>query len=122
MLRHGLRAAALLAAVVLSLALAGCGASGASASPVATDHVDLPRSYKFAPAVITVPAGTTVTWTNDDNFTHSVEFDGEASPGQVLKPGESVTKSFDAAGSFHYICAFHAQDMEGTVIVTSPTG
>ena len=38
--------------------------------PGRDDSVDLPKSYKFAPAAITVTAGTTVTWTNDDNFTH----------------------------------------------------
>jgi plastocyanin len=118
---HGLRAAMLLAAVTLPLALAACGASGASAAPVATDKVDLPPSYKFVPAAITVPAGTTVTWTNHDNFTHSVQLDGVAAPGLVMKPGESVSQAFATAGTFHYVCTFHSQNMQGTVVVTGPT-
>ena len=52
------------------LLLAAC-APPAVTVPVATNRVDLPPSYKFEPALITVPDGTTVTWTNKDNFTHS---------------------------------------------------
>ncbi|HEU4571238.1 MAG TPA: plastocyanin/azurin family copper-binding protein [Candidatus Limnocylindrales bacterium] len=119
-----LRAGLLLAAAVAATSLAGCAASGtsgagASATLVATDHVDLPRSYKFAPTVITVAAGTTVTWTNDDNFTHSVELDGVAAPGLVMHPGESVSQQFATAGTFHYVCTFHPRDMQGTVVVTA---
>jgi plastocyanin len=114
-----LRAGLLLAAAAVAASLAGCAGSSASASPVATDKVDLPPSYKFAPEAITVAVGTTVTWTNNDNFTHSVQLDGVASPGLVMKPGESVTQTFATAGSFHYVCSFHAQEMQGTVIVTS---
>ena len=107
--------------MLVPLALAACaGGSGASPSSVATDHVDLPKSYRFAPPVVTVRAGTSVSWTNDDNFTHSVEFDGDTAPGQVMKPGESTTRAFPTAGTFHYICAFHPQNMKGTVVVTAP--
>ena len=118
--RGSLGAVVLLVAVGLSLA--ACGAtSGATASgPVATTHVDLPKSYKFVPAAIVVPAGSTVTWTNSDNFTHSVKFDGDASPGAVMKPGTSAMRTFETPGTYAYVCAFHPQDMKGTVVVTAP--
>ena len=77
---------------------------------MATDQVDLPRSYKFAPEDIVVPAGTTVTWTNNDNFTHSVRLldSGET---QMMKPGESVTHAFTALGAYQYDCSLHPKDM-----------
>ncbi len=83
---------------------------------MATDQVDLPRSYKFAPEDITVPVGTTVTWTNNDNFTHSVRLldGGEV---QMMKPGESVTHAFTGAGLFRYDCSLHPKDMQGSVLV-----
>lgn len=81
------------------------------ASPAAV-HIN---QFAFAPAVLTVPAGATVTWTNDDNFTHNVTFDGE--PGMQMRPGENVTKSFPTAGTFHYQCTLHPQNMQGTVTV-----
>jgi len=102
---------------VVVIALAGCsGGATANASPVATTNVDLPKSYRFSPPAIVVDVGATVTWTNDDNFTHNVTFDGE--PGAQLKPGASTTKTFSTAGTFHYQCTLHPQDMQGTVTVT----
>jgi plastocyanin len=104
--------------VALALAAIGCSSSGAAgnASPVATTSVDLPKSYKFAPAAITVVAGSTVTWTNDDNFTHSVRIEG-GTP-MVIKPGEKTTFTFDTPGTFKYDCSFHPQDMKGAVVVS----
>ena len=110
---HPLRPAlAVLFAVFLA---AGCQAAEPSA-PVATNQVDLPRSYKFAPADIVVPAGTTVTWTNNDNFTHSVRMldGGEV---KMMKPGESVTNVFTGPGLFQYDCSLHPKDMQGSVLV-----
>ena len=104
--------------VVLALGAIGCSSSGAAANagPVATTSVELPKSYKFAPTAITVTAGSTVTWTNDDNFTHSVRIEG-GTP-MVMKPGEKTTFTFDTPGTFKYDCSFHPQDMKGEVVVT----
>jgi plastocyanin len=105
------------AVVAGSVLLAACSA-GASAAPVATGHVDLPRSYKFAPAVITVALGTTVTWTNHDQFTHSVRLFDDGGQVLVMKPGERVSYTFEQPGLRHYDCSFHPHDMKGTVLVT----
>jgi plastocyanin len=103
------------------LALAGCAGPSAAAqsapTPVPTNVVDLPPSYKFEPAHISVSAGTTVTWTNHDNFTHSVKVDGQSEV-HVIHPGESTQITFSTPGDYHYICTFHTQDMQGTVSVT----
>ena len=107
-----------LLALLLLPVVAACAAAGGQAA-VATDHVDLPRLYRFAPASITVAPGTTVTWTNSDNFTHSVTFADDAAPGQVLAPGETVERTFDRVGTFTYVCTFHSQDMRGTVTVAT---
>jgi plastocyanin len=99
---------------------AACAATGAtSGSPVATTSVDLPPSYRFAPADITVATGATVTWTNDDHFTHSVQFLDGGLPAEPLtmQPGASVTFTFDRAGTFHYQCHLHPRDMTGSVTV-----
>jgi plastocyanin len=121
-LRSVARRLVLATAASSAIALAACsGSGGAAASPVATNQVDLPASYKFAPAVITVHAGTAVTWTNHDNFTHSVQFldGGLPNDPRVLQPGGSTTSfTFTTAGTFHYQCSFHPQNMQGTVIVT----
>jgi plastocyanin len=100
-----------------ALLLSAC-ASQAPAEPVATDQVDMPPSYKFVPEVITVVDGTTVTWTNNDNFTHSVRLLDDGGDVMVVRPGASVSYTFTGAGEHHYDCSFHPQDMKGSVIVT----
>jgi len=109
------------ATLAVAVALAGCGSGGASASAVATAHVDLPPSYRFDPAAISVRAGTTVTWTNDDHFTHSVQFldGGLPSDPHTMQPGQSTTFTFANPGTYHYQCHLHPQNMKGTVTVTS---
>jgi plastocyanin len=97
--------------------LAAC-APQAAAEPVATDHVDLPPSYKFEPEAITVPDGTTVTWTNSDNFTHNVRLLDDGGEELTLAPGESVSFTFTGPGEHRYDCSFHPNDMQGVVIVT----
>jgi plastocyanin len=103
-------------ALLVGLTALGCTQAAEPTEPVATSQVDLPRSYRFAPADIAIETGTTVTWTNNDSFTHSVRF---ADGGEVLmmKPGEQVTHTFDSAGLFRYDCSLHPNDMQGTVRV-----
>jgi plastocyanin len=107
----------LAAAALLVFLLAGCGGSTSASEPVETDQVDLPPGYKFEPKVIQVAAGTTVTWTNNDHFTHSVEMDGH--PNHKIGPGETVQITFDTPGEYKYVCTLHPRDMSGTVIVVA---
>jgi plastocyanin len=109
---------ALLAAALGSVLVACAGGDGADASPVATDRIDLPPSYRFEPAAITVPDGTTVTWTNSDNFTHNVRLLDDGGDVLPLPPGESVSFTFTGPGIHRYDCSFHPNDMSGVVIVS----
>jgi plastocyanin len=111
----------LVLAAAAAFALAGCAPSGsaAGASPVATSAVDLPPSYKFVPSAILVTTGSTVTWTNNDHFTHSVQFLDGGLPGEplVMDPGEAATFTFDRPGTYRYQCHLHPQNMTGSVTV-----
>ena len=112
---------AAVALILLSL-LGGCAAGSggtAAGSPVATSKVDLPPSYKFVPPAIAVAVGTVVTWTNNDHFTHSVQFLDGGLPGtpMIMDPGASATFVFDRPGVFRYQCHLHPQNMQGTVTV-----
>jgi plastocyanin len=114
------RIARLLVATGLAVSLAGCGGGAGAAveaSPVATTAVELPKSYKFVPAAIVVPVGAAVTWTNRDDFTHDVTL-AEATS-LTMRPGESVSHTFESAGTFDYMCSLHPKDMRGRVVVTS---
>ena len=99
------------------LLLAACAPQAAS-KPVATDTVNLPPSYKFEPAAITVVDGTTVTWTNNDNFTHNVRLLDDGGEILDLPPGASVSFTFSGPGEHRYDCSFHPNDMSGVVVVS----
>ena len=103
------------AVLAASLFAAGCGGAGESSEPVATTEVAMAKSYRFDPKTIEIEAGETVTWTNEDNFTHTVEVDGQGD--HKVGRGDSVAITFDEPGTYHYVCTLHSQDMEGTVIV-----
>ena len=98
-----------------ALFAAGCGGSGDSSAPVATTEVQMVKSYRFDPKVIEIEAGQAVTWTNDDNFTHTVQVDGQED--HKVERGESFSITFDKPGTYHYVCTLHSKDMDGEVIV-----
>jgi plastocyanin len=100
--------------VVLVALVAGCGGSGES-TPVATTEVKMAKSYRFDPETIEIQAGKTVTWTNEDNFTHTVEVEGQED--RKVKPGESTSVTFTKRGKYEYVCTPHSHDMKGLVIV-----
>ena len=100
--------------LALILFASGCGGSESS-EPVATTEVQMAKSYRFDPKTIEVDAGSTVTWTNGDNFTHTVQVDGQED--HKVGRGESVSIAFGTAGTYHYVCTLHRQDMDGEVIV-----
>jgi plastocyanin len=106
----------LAAVLAVTLVAAGCGGASASSTPVQTTAVSMAKSYLFAPNTIEIKAGQTVTWTNNDNFTHTVKVDGQAD--HKVDRGASVSITFDKPGTYHYVCTLHSRDMHGTVIVT----
>jgi plastocyanin len=104
-----------LAAALLLVVATGCGTSGEAATPVATTEVTMAKSYRFEPKAIQVDAGESVTWTNEDNFTHTVQVDGQED--NKVGKGESVSITFDTPGTYSYVCTLHSKDMDGEVIV-----
>ena len=105
------RVAVVLAAMLL---FAGCGSDVAS-GPVATTEVTTAKSYRFEPSAIEIQAGQAVTWTNEDNFTHTVRVDGQED--HEVERGERVSITFDRPGTYHYVCTLHRRDMDGEVVV-----
>lgn len=72
--------------------------------------------FAFEPAELTVAMGTTVTWTNDDDVTHTVTADDGAFDSGNLPSGETFSHTFDEAGTFPYHCEIHP-GMTATVVV-----
>jgi plastocyanin len=86
------------------------------AAPVAGNAVNI-DNFAFAPATLTVAAGSTVTWTNKDEEPHTVV----ANDGSFHSPGmgsqATFSYTFPKAGTFDYVCSVHPF-MHATVVVT----
>jgi amicyanin len=93
------------------------GNTASASTPVATNAVDI-TNFAFSPATITVKAGSTVVWTNDDSIQHDITFDGGDIASNDLNHNDTFSHTFPTAGTFHYICSIHPF-MHGTVIVTA---
>jgi plastocyanin len=92
---------------------------GGAAEPASTGEGSAVTiaNFAFDPAEITVAAGTTVTWTNEDVAPHTVTADDGPFDSGRLDQGGSFSQTFDQPGSFAYHCEFHPS-MHGTVVVT----
>lgn len=76
-------------------------------------------NYKFDPATVTVPAGTTITWTNKDEIPHTVASTNKSFKGSGgLDTGDSYSYTFTKPGTYSYFCTLHPF-MKGTVVVTA---
>lgn len=75
-------------------------------------------SYAFAPASITVPAGTKVTWTNKDDTPHTIVDNGKKYRSPALDTKDTYSHTYAEPGTYHYFCTLHPQ-MTGTIVVTA---
>lgn len=128
---------------IVSLALSACGATAAPATaapsaatsapvvvpPTSVPATDIPTSapaaagakvtiagFAFSPSTLEVKVGATVTWTNNDNMTHTVVADDGSFKSDALDQGASFSFTFDKAGSYAYHCGIHSS-MKATITV-----
>jgi len=64
-------------------------------------------NFQFNPATLTVPVGTTVTWTNHDKDEHTVTSSTRLFSSAGLDPNETYSFRFDTPGTYAYFCALH---------------
>jgi plastocyanin len=117
MKRNNVWVASLIAPVMIAMILLA-GSSRVTASDKlsaanATVKID---NFVFGPQTLTVPVGTTVTWTNSDDIPHtSVSTEG-VFKSKVLDTDEKFSYTFTKAGTYPYYCTIHPK-MTGKVVV-----
>ena len=139
--RPGMLVAALAVLAVVVLAACGSSASGGSSAtpaPAASsaagssgasggDAVTI-ANFAFSPQTLTVKAGATVTWTNNDGAAHNVaSTDGPGTGAATtttfssgnLAQGDTFQFTFKTPGTYYYECTIHASmaAMHGEVVV-----
>jgi plastocyanin len=74
-------------------------------------------NFTFDPPILTVKAGTTITWVNADDIPHVVtEKDGKFRS-SALDTDDKFSQTFRTAGTVEYFCAIHPH-MTGKIVVT----
>jgi plastocyanin len=76
--------------------------------------------FQFAPARLTVKAGTTVTWRNNDDIPHTVTSTTRAFKSKALDTDDAFAFAFTEPGSYAYVCSLHPH-MTGTIVVEPAT-
>ncbi len=82
------------------------------------------QNYSFQPNNLTVPVGTTVTWTNQDPVSHTVTSDnGAFDSGNIMPNGGQYSYTFNQSGTYAYHCKIHPtmhgqiQVMQGSAMI-----
>jgi plastocyanin len=107
------------AVVIIAMVLLSAGSQSATANiqqpSSATAEVKI-DNFSFGPTVLTVIAGTTVTWTNHDDIPHTVVSTDGVFKSKVLDTDEKFSYSFTKVGTYPYFCSIHPK-MTGKIVV-----
>ncbi|MGI5458684.1 cupredoxin domain-containing protein [Streptomyces sp. CA-249302] len=114
------RLTALLAALFLVAAALFLPAPPARA---AAGHQVAMSGYAFAPRSLTITAGDTVTWTNQDQAPHDVKTSSgpAAVHSPMLSKGGSWSHTFGTPGTYGYACTVHPDMTARLVVEPAPT-
>ena len=107
-------------AIALAAAALAAGALASQGAPAADAKVQIDQ-YAFLPQRITVKPGTTVTWTNDDDDSHTVASSSKLFKSKALDTRDRFSFTFTMPGTYAYFCSLHPH-MTGTVVVEAATG
>ena len=131
--------ALMLACLALGLVAAGCGGDDDGDSGGSGNQSEQPAdgggggggggvqvsmaSLQFDPKDVTVNAGDTITFTNDEGVAHDVHKtsgpgpDFASGPSGGMQEGDTFELTLDQAGTYEYVCDVHAPGMSGSITV-----
>jgi plastocyanin len=81
------------------------------------------KNIQFAPKDLSVKAGETITFTNDEAIAHDVHKtsgpgpDFASGPTGGMQEGDTFKLTLDKPGKYDYVCDVHAPGMAGTITV-----
>jgi plastocyanin len=108
-------------ATVLAVAVFAMAATFPAASAQAADMEVKIDNFAFAPQRVTVKAGTTVTWINDDDIPHTVASSTKVFKSSALDTKDKFSFTFTTPGTYEYFCSLHPH-MTGAIVVEAATG
>jgi plastocyanin len=105
----------MLSKTIVHALFAGLLAVSAPAMAADADTVTI-KNFDYAPMALTVTAGTTVTWKNEDGEPHTVVSVDGLFRSAALDTGETFAYKFTKPGVYKYVCTIHPK-MVATVTV-----
>jgi plastocyanin len=73
-------------------------------------------NFTFDPPLLTVKAGTVVTWVNHDDIPHTVVATNGAFKSHALDTDDAFTFTFTTSGRYEYFCSLHPH-MKATIVI-----
>lgn len=118
MKRENVWVAGLAAPVMIAVLLLFAGSPRVTAiDQPSTANVEVKiDNFSFGPETLTVPVGTTVTWTNRDDIPHTVVSTDGVFKSKVRDTDEKFSYTFAKTGTYSYYCSVHPK-MTGKVVV-----
>jgi plastocyanin len=77
-------------------------------------------NFTFAPERLTLRAGTSVTWRNEDDIPHTVTSSARLFKSSALDTDDTYSFTFTEPGTYEYFCSLHPR-MTGTIVVEPET-
>lgn len=103
--------------LVVLIAASGQGSVWAAAAKGTSSGAEVKiDNFSFTPQVITVKAGTTITWTNHDDIPHTVVSDDQLFKSKTLDTDDKFSTTLTKPGTYSYFCSIHPR-MTGKIIV-----
>ena len=104
--------------IVTSDATLPDGRAGAVTPPAPATATVALAGTAFTPRTVTVAAGGTVTWNNNDDRPHTVTASDASFDSGILARGATFERTFATPGTYAYVCDLHS-GMSATVVVTA---
>ncbi len=103
--------------VLVGLTVLIAFSGGAVAAEKASGKEITIDNFSFGPQMLTVPAGTQVTWVNHDDIPHTVVSEDLVTfRSRALDTDESWSFTFTKPGTYTYFCSLHPK-MTAKVVV-----
>ena len=102
-------------AIVLLMMAGRSRTFGAAVEDKPTVQVKI-DNFVFSPNPLTVPVGSTIRWTNQDDIPHNVVSDDKSFKSKALDTDDTFTYTFTKPGTYIYFCSIHPK-MTGKIVV-----
>ncbi len=100
-----------------AMVITGCDGDDDDMAPAPGPNEIFMQNIEFVPSNRTVTVGTTITWINMDATAHTATSQDAGFDSGTMNQDDTFSFTFNAEGTFDYLCTFHPNQMTGTITV-----